>query len=283
MSGALLGDTLPASAALYLLVLFFASLAVLVAACYELDNRGWDSDDLEDDWALACAAISVLLVGGCTLLCKFKPAGAARPVGLVSILLTIWWMFGVGVLTFDRPFRHVGNGFFGSWLALGAACALACVMSPGLGLALGKRVVALPGGRALGVVLVASIVVVAQLMTDCGGWCTNNDHGHVIALLIGCVSCILSLVYLGCTDALVKFRRIIAMVFLSLWCAGGRGVGQSVGGARICLPHKLPFLGTGRFTAHFFLTFHNNDFGNKYFSCWCASFGAVWFAADAGL
>jgi len=36
----------------------------------------------------------------------------------VSIFLTIWWIVGVVICTFDEPFEATGNGYFACWLAL---------------------------------------------------------------------------------------------------------------------------------------------------------------------
>jgi len=36
----------------------------------------------------------------------------------VSIFLTIWWVIGVVMCTFDAPFEATGNGYFACWMAL---------------------------------------------------------------------------------------------------------------------------------------------------------------------
>jgi len=36
----------------------------------------------------------------------------------VSIFLTIWWVVGVVICTFDEPFEATGNGYFACWFAL---------------------------------------------------------------------------------------------------------------------------------------------------------------------
>lgn len=36
----------------------------------------------------------------------------------ISIFLTLWWVVGVVVCTFDEPFEETGNGYFACWFAL---------------------------------------------------------------------------------------------------------------------------------------------------------------------
>jgi len=36
----------------------------------------------------------------------------------VSIFLTLWWVVGVVMCTFDEPFEETGNGYFACWMAL---------------------------------------------------------------------------------------------------------------------------------------------------------------------
>jgi len=39
----------------------------------------------------------------------------------LSIFLTLWWVVGVVLCTFDEPFEETGNGYFACWMALLAA------------------------------------------------------------------------------------------------------------------------------------------------------------------
>jgi len=39
----------------------------------------------------------------------------------VSIFLTMWWVVGVVICTFDEPFEKTGNGYFACWMALMAS------------------------------------------------------------------------------------------------------------------------------------------------------------------
>jgi len=66
-------------------------------------------------YALVVASFSLLL----SLIFLFMPARLERTVMKgVAWFFLLWWAFGVGVLTLGGPFRHTGNGYFGSYAAL---------------------------------------------------------------------------------------------------------------------------------------------------------------------
>ena len=84
----------------------------------------------EFGWAVACGTISFIV-----MLAYHIPSttGFLQPHNkLVAYALLVWWVFGVGVLTFKGPFKTTGNGFFGAWVAGYAAFAMAADEFQGL-------------------------------------------------------------------------------------------------------------------------------------------------------
>lgn len=71
----------------------------------------------QETWGFACG----MTCGGCVtiymLLKSFTGLVTGKPKVLqyLSYFLTIMWLFGVGVLTFDYPFLTTGNGYFTAW------------------------------------------------------------------------------------------------------------------------------------------------------------------------
>lgn len=74
-----------------------------------------DHDICTDEylWALICGGISALI----TMIYiplheKISNSGASKYIGY---FLVLHWVFGAGVLTFDKPFTVTGNGYFACW------------------------------------------------------------------------------------------------------------------------------------------------------------------------
>ena len=70
-------------------------------------------------WAVICSTVSAFV--SLYLLLAGLVNGGANPIPLLGMsmkwpsgFLAIWWTFGTGTFTFDKPFAHVGNGFFAS-------------------------------------------------------------------------------------------------------------------------------------------------------------------------
>jgi len=107
-------------------LLLAASLVVMWEASAVCAKRaGPNGTNCADEfgWAVACGTISFAV-----MLAYHIPstAGHLQPHNkLVAYCLFVWWVFGVGFLTFKGPFVTTGNGFFGAWLAGYASLAMA--------------------------------------------------------------------------------------------------------------------------------------------------------------
>eukprot|EP00497_Spongosphaera_streptacantha_P005351 TRINITY_DN6314_c0_g2_i1.p1 TRINITY_DN6314_c0_g2~~TRINITY_DN6314_c0_g2_i1.p1 ORF type:complete len:124 (-),score=12.90 TRINITY_DN6314_c0_g2_i1:112-483(-) len=99
----------------------------MIAAAVDADERqGADSESATDQekWGIACSVVSMGLILIWFLIEYLKRSrGCTNPIrpGWFAAFLVLWWLFGVGVLTFDSPFQFTGNGYFASWGAFGAS------------------------------------------------------------------------------------------------------------------------------------------------------------------
>jgi len=100
--------------------LTLASLTVLVQTLW--NHVGGGSLSGEILWILVCSGVSLLI---CVLLhASGLSTGVQAKFCYVALFLMIWWTAGFFVATFDSPYTHTGNGFFGCWVALLASMAL---------------------------------------------------------------------------------------------------------------------------------------------------------------
>jgi len=107
--------------------LLFASLVVFVQTLWNLSDHwcpavGQGHCSGEVLWILVCSGVSLLV---CTLLLRARTDGNVQAkLRYVVLFLMVWWAAGFFVATFDSPYVHTGNGFFGCWVAILAAMAL---------------------------------------------------------------------------------------------------------------------------------------------------------------
>eukprot|EP01062_Namystynia_karyoxenos_P014513 TRINITY_DN1521_c0_g1_i1.p1 TRINITY_DN1521_c0_g1~~TRINITY_DN1521_c0_g1_i1.p1 ORF type:complete len:539 (+),score=131.27 TRINITY_DN1521_c0_g1_i1:103-1617(+) len=230
---------MPASKPALLAVIFIASAAVLIRSAILCDDTQHCEDYLA--WALACAAISVVVCMVMLLLLTFKCANASEALPWVALFLVLLWIAGCGTMTFEEPYVTTGNGYFGAWIALIGSWVLLA----------GTQKLPRPW---LAVLILASAVVVVQTAVDCGeDHRVCKDNGVAWVLICAVISLCICLVvfvlaYTSMADNVNEFWKWIAL-FLFLWWCAGTGVAT----------YDKPYTFTG----------------NGYFGCWVAVIAAA--------
>jgi len=90
-----------------------ASLVMLAAVAVEASD--YDHPTSQELWGVVCATVSFFVVLFHTLM-RLVCEGLTLPPTILGVFLTLWWLPGVAVLTFDEPFKYASNGFFAAWL-----------------------------------------------------------------------------------------------------------------------------------------------------------------------
>jgi len=213
-------DDLASSGGNLMAMLFLASLVVFCQTLWlVIDHRGFRYGEVV--WLLVCSSFSLF-----ALLFMWVKAGSEMVRNnfyAITIFLYLWWCVGWFVGTFDAPYGHTGNGFFGCWVALIASFLLA---DSARGLRLQQRAegaaAAVP--RALfGLALGSVVVLIAVTYNGCWGgiWCTW-------ALICSCVSTVTSLflcvvIGSGSSDKVSSAVPYIS-IFLLIWWLAGTGI-----------------------------------------------------------
>eukprot|EP01062_Namystynia_karyoxenos_P014514 TRINITY_DN1521_c0_g2_i1.p1 TRINITY_DN1521_c0_g2~~TRINITY_DN1521_c0_g2_i1.p1 ORF type:complete len:619 (+),score=186.77 TRINITY_DN1521_c0_g2_i1:112-1968(+) len=191
-----------------------ASLVVLIQA-------GVDCDGCEDyhAWALACAVISFVICVVLIVLSKFQLANVEPFMKWIALFLAVWWLAGTWCMTFKRPFKLTGNGYFGAWAAVVFAWVLCFAYWPEVNEPL-KKIGS--HGKEIAILTLASLVVGVQAAMDCDD---SNKCEEQLAWAVACgwISFVLCLIIIFLFDKISQFFKWIVL-FLFLWWSAGAGV-----------------------------------------------------------
>lgn len=120
------------------MAIMVASGILLVATIVEATERDdsintddnpldtWEKTTTAEAWGIVCGFGSFILLLSHTMIrmcCAnndAENAGGERcalPPWILGLILSVWWLAGVAFLTFDKPFKKGGNGYFACWLS----------------------------------------------------------------------------------------------------------------------------------------------------------------------
>lgn len=233
-------------------LLLAASMIQMIAAANLCDLL--DSCTGTYAYAVAAGVISVAICIVYILGMKFAPSLASPATPVVALFLLVWWAVAAGYLTFKRPFKDTGNGYFASWLAFGTSVSFAFGSVSYVKSAIERmHESSIRGGKQrqmVAFVLVASIVqlIAASIEMDADSESKKHQKGWVVAC--GTISIVLCSVFLF-VRPLSPFLNFFG-IFLAIWWGVGVGVGT----------FDAPFKNTG----------------NGYFASWAAFLSSAYLA-----
>lgn len=220
-----------------LIVIFVASVVVLVASCYGLELNGF-----YDFWALICSGVSLGL-SFIALSMLISGVGKDRIANLMpnlAAILLAWWIFGTGFMTFGGPFRATSNGYFGAWIALVAAWLLWT-----LHFDQSRVMLALLGDRSgeFVIVVVAALVLLVQALIDGLNRHFEFNGNLIYAVICSAVTLAFNILLIFFGNKVQAFFKWAVLVLALMWVV-----------AVVLLTFGSPYTYTG----------------NAYFACWAA-------------
>jgi len=175
-------------------------------------------------WAVAVGTISFLvtLVMTIMLMCK-KNIDWAHPI--VSLGMVILWTAGVGVCTFNAPFKYAcstsglaltsasgsANGYFATWICFIASCRYLAASIDKV-----KELAHTHNNELLFLLLIASLTVMAQSVADApdaGEWSDMQIWATTCSIISSFLAILMML------EAVRQYNKYISAVLACLWMA----------------------------------------------------------------
>eukprot|EP00756_Hemistasia_phaeocysticola_P018616 Hpha_TRINITY_DN15607_c0_g4::TRINITY_DN15607_c0_g4_i1::g.99511::m.99511 len=213
-----------AKSSTHLFGLFVCSVVTLAAASIACDDRY--KCEKYYAWAVACTAISTFITLVLVVLnLTGKDGMLASFMKWIALFLFVWWVAGAWTMTFKRPFKYAGNGYFATWGALLFSCLLVAEFfgdNAAVGAVQGQAAQGLATGernkRVWLLLAVTSLALGVQSAMDCDDY--DCKHGLPWAVACSWVSFVLAVVVFFLFDKVAAFVKWIALFAVLWWMAG---------------------------------------------------------------
>lgn len=231
------------------------SLMVLAKTGKHCDDNGLSNCKDYEGWALACSVIGVAVALAMIILLYFMPSFKKdTPYLVVVFFLACLWIAGVGTMTFKRPYKDTAdNGYFGAWIAVLSAVALASEALKGVIESIETKLHSSEAFNWWFQLFAASLVAMIQSSINCDEAkdCEDELAWAVAAGTVSFVT-VLAMLIIVCVMDKEDGQNIFYYIsaFLVIWWVAGVGVSTYKDG---------PF----------------TKMGNGYFSMWLALFSAA--------
>jgi len=197
-----------------------ASVVLLADSSMLLNDCHIMCEEASLSWAIACSCISLIVSIVYLLGLRFTGGLMSVWAQFFAIFFLVWWTFGVGIITFDKPYTVASNGYLSSWVAWFMSFYFCIQTVSAVGNAYSKAVGSDNERFAIGVIIVGSIIelIAGSVLCAKAPKCEDKVAFSVAA---GVVSFIVSILYLISGEV---FPLMPASIFMFIWWTISTGI-----------------------------------------------------------